>query len=36
MNNTNETNEVMIEKAFEKVTPELVKGCVRHSKFLVH
>ena len=36
MNNSNETNEVMIEKAFEKVTAELVKGCVRHSKFLVH
>ena len=36
MNDTNDTNEAMIEKAFAQVTCKLVKGCVKHSKYLVH
>ena len=36
MTGSNDTNEEMIKKAFERVTCELVKGCVKHSKYLVH
>ena len=36
MAGSNDTNEYMIKKAFERVTCELVKGCVKHSKYLVH
>ena len=35
MNKTNVSNEELITKAFEKIDKQLVKGCVKHSNYLV-
>ena len=33
---SNEANEELVEDSFKKVTPMLVKNCVKHSNYLIN